>query len=84
MADVPAIKSCSAKLKFKTADGATRESAFDSKNTGVNPNTCWTSIAREVARVAEVAGFGAEVEQAVVEARQAVQKWRETQESISI
>jgi transcription initiation factor TFIIIB Brf1 subunit/transcription initiation factor TFIIB len=70
------IESVKIRLDYRTSD-ARRVSNWDSNtSTRTTPDRTLIDAARELARIAEIAGCGRDLEAAVVEARQRVKDWR--------
>jgi hypothetical protein len=74
----PKMVSSSVQLKYRADDGFSSTAAYSSKRSG-SAESCLTLVADEIGRLAELFGFGDDVEAAIKDARQRVREWRTAQ-----
>ena len=72
---VEPLKSIKLDLKYQT-DSLSRSVKFDSKAGRTTPDRTLIAAAQELARIAEIAGCGRDLENAVRQTRQAVKDFR--------
>lgn len=71
----PVMKSCRIQINYSADDGFRSEAAYSSKRSG-SPEECLYNAADEIARLAELFGFGDLIEFAVQDARKRVREWK--------
>jgi hypothetical protein len=75
----PKMKGCAVQISYRADDGFSAKDRYSSKP-GASPGDCLAMAADELARIAELFGFGDQVEAAVKDARQRVRDWRTKKE----
>lgn len=68
------LKTASVQINYSTTDGYSSKAAYSGKRAG-SPDVCINEAAFELARLAEMFGFGDDLEANVKEARQKVREF---------
>lgn len=71
----PTMKSCLIQINFTASDGYSSKAGYSSKRIGSVRQTMATAV-DEIARLAELFGFGEDIEAAVKDARIRVKQWK--------
>ena len=68
------LKTATVQINYSTTDGYSSKASYNGKRAG-SPDVCINEAAYELARLAEMFGFGDDLEAHVKEARQKVREW---------